>query len=76
MEDLKFSSEIRLKKKGQKIEIPPTYITSKALNEKLPNPHPNKPLNSKPKNMNLDPIYKIWNKSKYPLQLQQPKLNI
>jgi hypothetical protein len=26
--------------------------------------------------MNLDPIYKIWNKSKYPLQLQQPKLNI
>jgi hypothetical protein len=30
MEDLKLSNEMRLKKEGQKMGIPPTYITSKA----------------------------------------------
>jgi hypothetical protein len=35
MEDLKFSSEMRLKKK-RKNGIPPTYLASKELNEKLP----------------------------------------
>ncbi len=53
--------------------IPSTYITSSALNEKLRIP---RTLNSKPWIMNLNPIHKIWHKSKYPLQLQQLKLNI
>jgi hypothetical protein len=37
MEDLKLSSVMRLKKEEQKIGIPPTYITSKALNESSQN---------------------------------------
>jgi hypothetical protein len=37
MENLKLSSEMRLKKEKQKRD-PPTYITSRALNEKLCNP--------------------------------------
>jgi hypothetical protein len=38
MEDLKLSRETRLKKKGRN-GIPPTHITSRALSEKLPQPH-------------------------------------
>jgi hypothetical protein len=40
MEDLKLSNEMRLKKEGQKMGIPPSYMTSKTLNEKLPKPSP------------------------------------
>ncbi len=39
MEDLKLSSEMRLKKKRKKKRIPPNYLASKELNEKLPQPH-------------------------------------
>jgi hypothetical protein len=38
MEDLKLSRKMRLKIKVRN-GIPPTHITSKALSEKLPQPH-------------------------------------
>jgi len=38
MENLKLSNEMRLKIKG-KNWIPPTYLPSKELNERLPQPH-------------------------------------